>query len=75
MVAVSIVWRNPKHTQRSRCWTHVRSEEDKSLYLILESVIAKPGSWEGLPTLEIIHGRTAAGSQARMENQRLGSGL
>lgn len=57
MASPRIVWRNPKPIQRVRTWTHVRRDERRTLYLVLESRACGPSSWEGLPTLEIIRGR------------------
>jgi hypothetical protein len=57
-----IVWRNPKIVKRVRAWTHVRRGEHRSLYLILESSVCGPASWEGLPTLEVVRSRKGEGA-------------
>ena len=60
MATPTIVWRNPKPIHRVRTWTHVRRDERRTLYLVLESRACGPSSWEGLPTLEIIRTRGTA---------------
>ncbi len=57
MASPTIVWRNPKPIKRVRTWTHVRRDERRTLYLVLESAACGPASWEGLPTLEVIRSR------------------
>ena len=60
MALPAIVWRNPNCVPRVRRWTHVKRDADRSLYLVLESLSHGQNSWDGLPTLEIIRGRTTA---------------
>jgi len=59
MASPFIIFRNPKPIKRVRTWTHVRRNEHRTLYLVLESRACGPSSWEGLPTLEIIRSRSA----------------
>ena len=60
MALPAIVWRNPNCEPRVRRWTHVKRDANRSLYLVLESRSHGQTSWDGLPTLEIIPGRTNA---------------
>jgi hypothetical protein len=63
MALPAIVWRNPMCARRVRCWTHVKRNAQRSLYLVLESPASAPRAWDGLPTLEIIQGRRFARPQ------------
>jgi len=65
MTLPTIVWRNPKSVKRIRTWTHVRRDDRRTLYLMLESRAAGPTSWEGLPTLEVVQGRGAGRTAVR----------
>lgn len=64
MAAPRIVWRNPNSVKRTRAWTHVRRDERRALYLVLESTARGPVSWEGLPMLEVVRGRSASRGSA-----------
>lgn len=59
MARLSIIWRNPGSRKIVRCWTNVRRDPRRSLYLILESGANGPSSWRGLPALEVVR-RAAA---------------
>ena len=54
MARLSIVWRNAGNRKTVRCWTQVRRDLRRSLYLILESGATGPSAWRRLPTLEIV---------------------
>jgi hypothetical protein len=58
MAVPAIVWRNPKKVQHVRRWTHVKRSANRSLYLVLEALSHKQTSWDGLPTLEVLRGRS-----------------
>jgi hypothetical protein len=59
MAVPAIVWRNPKTVRRVRRWTHVRRDDSRSLYLVLESRAKGKMSWDGLPSLEILKSHPA----------------
>jgi len=63
MAALAIIWRNPNCPHRLRRWSQVRRDNNRTLYLVLESVSTKDNTWEGLPTLEVIR-RTKPGAAA-----------
>jgi hypothetical protein len=70
MALPAIVWRNPNCEPRVRRWTHVKRDANRSLYLVLESRSHGQTSWDGLPTLEIIRGRTNASPKNALPKKR-----
>lgn len=62
MAGPAIIWRNPKspQVQRIRQWAHVRRDEHRSLYLILETRAKGEPHWEGLPSLEVLQSQPTA---------------
>ncbi len=67
MARLAIVWRNPNCMQRLRCWSRVRGNATRRLYLIVESAAAGPSAWQGLPSLEIITARSKAGASQAVQ--------
>jgi hypothetical protein len=66
MASLQVVWRNPNRAKAVRCWAHVKRDLNKSLYIVMEAAAAAPGGWQGLPTLEVIRGRTAVAAPKRI---------
>jgi len=64
MAGLAIIWRNPNSSHHLRRWAHVRRDDHRSLYLVLEAVSEKDNTWEGLPTLEVLHAKPAPPKKA-----------
>ena len=75
MAGMKIVSRNPHIVPSARMWRLTKANAVRSLYVVVEPSQARGNSWEGLPTLEVLHSvvRAPANSADGSRSYRAGA--